>query len=55
MVKYIQRIHWLLLTNCLSVFDLFVGLALKWLNTPLEPNMFKTNYKDKKMRLLVEL
>ena len=32
MVKHIQTIHRLLPTNCLSVFDHFVGLALKGLN-----------------------
>ena len=31
MVEHTQRIRWLLLTNCLSVFDYFVGLALKGL------------------------
>ena len=29
MVKHTQTICWLLLTNCLSVFDDFVGFALK--------------------------
>ena len=32
MVKHTQTILWLLPTNCLSVFDHFVGLAIKWLN-----------------------
>ena len=31
MVKHIQTIRLVLLTNCLSVFDYFVGLALKGL------------------------
>ena len=31
MVKFTQTIHWLLPTNCLSVFDHFVGLSLKGL------------------------
>ena len=31
MVKYTQTIHLLLTTNCLSVFDNLVGLALKGL------------------------
>ena len=31
MVKYTQTIHLLLKTNCLSVFDHFVGLAFKGL------------------------
>ena len=31
MVKYTQTIRLLLTTNCLSVFDHFVGLALKGL------------------------
>ena len=35
MVKHTQTIRWLLPTNCLSVFDYFVGLALKelYINT----------------------
>ena len=33
MIKHTQRIRRLLLTNCLSVFDYFVGLALKVLET----------------------
>ena len=32
MVRHNQAIRWLLLTNCLRVFDHFVGLALKGLN-----------------------
>ena len=32
-VKHTKTICWLLLTNCLSVFDHFVGLALKGLLT----------------------
>ena len=31
MVKHTQTIRWLFPTNCLSVFDHFVGLALKGL------------------------
>ena len=31
MLKHTQTIRRLLLTNCLYVFDHFVGLALKWL------------------------
>ena len=31
MVKHTQTIRWLLPTNCLIVFDHFVGLALKGL------------------------
>ena len=31
MVKHTHTIRWLLLTNCLSVFDYFVGLVLKGL------------------------
>ena len=27
--KHTQTIHWLLPTNCLNVFDYFVGLLLK--------------------------
>ena len=33
MIKHTQRIRRLLLTNCMSVFDYFVGLALKVLKT----------------------
>ena len=33
MVKHTQTIRWLLPMNCLSVFDHFVGLALKGLIT----------------------
>ena len=29
MVKHTQTIHWLLLTNCLSVFHYFVGWMLE--------------------------
>ena len=32
MVKHTQAIRWQQPTNCLSVFDHFVGLALKGLN-----------------------
>ena len=32
MVKYTQTIRRQHPTNCLSVFDHFVGLALKWVN-----------------------
>ena len=31
MVKHAQAIRWQQLTNCLNVFDYFVGLALKGL------------------------
>ena len=34
MVKYTQTIRWLLQTNCLSVFDHYVGLACKRLKCP---------------------
>ena len=33
-VKHTQTIRWLLLTNFLSVFDQFVGLAVKGLIIP---------------------
>ena len=33
MVKHTHAIRRLLPTNCWSVFDHFVGLALKWLST----------------------
>ena len=32
MVKHTQTICWLLVTDCLSVFDHFMGLAFKRLN-----------------------
>ena len=32
MIKHTQTIRWQQPTNCLSVFDHFVGLALKGLN-----------------------
>ena len=32
MAKHTQTIFWLLLTNCLSVFDHFVGFTLKGFN-----------------------
>ena len=40
MVKHTQKNCWLLPTNCLSVFDHFVRLALKGLI--MGPNMMKT-------------
>ena len=36
MVEHTQPIRWLLLRNCLSVFDHFVGLALKGLKDGLK-------------------
>ena len=36
MVIHTQTIRWLLATNCLSVVDHFVGLALKGLNESIE-------------------
>ena len=42
MVKYTQTIRRLLPTNCLSVFDHFVGLALKGLTILLVSNMPQT-------------
>ena len=35
MVKHTQTIRWQQATNCLSVFDHFVGVVLKELNVPL--------------------
>ena len=32
MINHTQTIHWQKPTNCLNVFDHFVGLALKGLN-----------------------
>ena len=32
LVKHTQTVRWLLPTNCLSVFDYFVGLAFQGLN-----------------------
>ena len=43
MVKDTQTIHRLLLTNCLSVFDHFVGLALKGLNKKVVTKYFTDN------------
>ena len=45
MVKHTQTIPQLLRTDCLSVFDHFVGLALKWLSIIIVPQgnvIFKT-------------
>ena len=48
MVKNTQTIRWLWQTNCFTVFDHFVGLALKGLfqrNLPLKcPKMFTLNF-----------
>ena len=41
MVKYAQAIRRLLSANCLSLFDHFVGLALKGLIT-IQPEKFKS-------------
>ena len=43
MIKDTQTIRQLLLRNCLSVFDHFVGLALEGLNAPLQYPFLK-NY-----------
>ena len=40
MVKHIQTIHWQQPTNCLSVFEQFVGLELKGL-TPFRNNLYR--------------
>ena len=41
MVKHTQKLRQLLLTNCLSVFDHFLGLALKGLNlTTTSPSQY---------------
>ena len=40
MVKHTQKIRGLLLKNCLSLFDHFVGLALKGLIAKLTPVIF---------------
>ena len=42
MVKHAQTIRWQKPTNCLSVFDHFVGLALKGLNV-LDTVFFNVN------------
>ena len=41
MIKHIQTIRRLLPTNCLTVFDHFVGLPLKWLMLILMSNVKK--------------
>ena len=46
MVKHTQTVRRVLPTNCLSVFEHFVGLALKWL-TP-EKGLQKTSQAYKK-------
>ena len=48
MIKHTQIICWQQLTNCLSVFDHFVGLALKglrgvWLKTAAKSSLFFKN------------
>ena len=43
MVKHSQTIRRQNPTNCLSVFDYFVGLALKGLNTKKDFNYFHKN------------
>ena len=40
MVKQAQAIRQLWLTNCLSVFDHFVGLGFNWLEFDFSPNLF---------------
>ena len=40
MVKHTQIIRRVLPTNCLSVFDCFVGLALKGLNSMQQQDIF---------------
>ena len=56
MVKHIQTIHRMLSTNCLSVFDLFVGLALKGLIpvitlTDLQNLFRKISFPDSKQKI----
>ena len=43
MVRHAQTIRWLLPTDCLSVFDHFVGLAFKGLNVVFVYNGLKQN------------
>ena len=40
MVKHFQTIHWQKPTNCLSVFDHFVGLRLKGLKAVLDNDSY---------------
>ena len=53
MVKHTQTICWLLLTNCLSVFDHFMGLGLKELITD-EHQALATLLKDHLARWLYQ-
>ena len=58
MVKHTQTIRRLLPTNCLSVFDHFVGLALKelthfWPMSPFYTPMFLGGIKTLKQRTLI--
>ena len=50
MVKHTQTIRRLLPTNCLSVFDHFVGLALKELRD--KPSMQDINFKEGLQQIL---
>ena len=45
MVKHTQTIRWLLPTNCLSVFDHFVELALKGLKGAIHFSPCQTYWK----------
>ena len=45
MVKHTQTIRWLLPTNCLGLFDHFVGLVLKGLKTE--------KYRTKKLHIVL--
>ena len=44
MVKHTQTILRLLSTNCLSVFDHFVGLAFKGLMMKIDEGFLRTNF-----------
>ena len=45
MVKHTQTIRGLLPTNCLSLFDHFVGFPLKRLTTPVSGSLIRDTHK----------
>ena len=52
MAKHIQTIHWQQPTNCLSVFDQFVGLELTGL-TPFRTNLYRKCCLDEEFSKLL--
>ena len=51
MFKHTQTIHWQQPTNCLIMFDHFVGLVLKGLNMHLKPLIAIDQYYNSKKLL----